>query len=33
MHQLLKETFAMVGRDVLELARVSPRMERRGFST
>jgi hypothetical protein len=31
MGRLLKEVLAMVGRDVLQLARVSPEMERRGF--
>jgi hypothetical protein len=31
VHRLLKETLAMVSRDVLQLARVSPKMERRGF--
>jgi hypothetical protein len=33
VHRLLKERWTMVGQDVLQLAQVSPRMERRGFST
>jgi hypothetical protein len=33
MCRLLKETLAVVGQDVLQPARVSPRTERRGFST
>jgi hypothetical protein len=33
VHRLLKETLAVVGRDVLQSARVSPKVERRGFST
>jgi hypothetical protein len=31
--RLLMETLVMVGRDVLQLARVSPWTRRRGFST
>jgi hypothetical protein len=30
-HQLLMETLTMVGRDVLQLAQVIPKMERRSF--
>jgi hypothetical protein len=33
MCRLLKETLAVVGQDVLQPARVSPRTERTGFST
>jgi hypothetical protein len=31
VHGLLNEMLAMVGRDVLQPARVSPKMKRRGF--
>jgi hypothetical protein len=33
VHRLLKEMLAMVGRDVLQPARVSPKTDRRGFFT